>query len=190
MAESSRTINHRLNELLSKANISKAKLDADTALEYSAVLKQNIMGKDKQEKVNSIVVLAKLLDCVSAPHSESVSSDFTSVLNEDLFDSLLSIVSMKMSTETYKAILKIVLLSISGSPYPADYSDSSLDIYLPIFQSLVTYLDAIDVITAKLYSSETKVVLNSIYLVNELIEKALKFEYDRIITLSGRLKHV
>ncbi|KAM9926126.1 hypothetical protein OXX80_010685, partial [Metschnikowia pulcherrima] len=81
MAESSRTINHRLNELLSKANISKAKLDADTALEYSAVLKQNIMGKDKQEKVNSIVVLAKLLDCVSAPHSESVSSDFTSVLN-------------------------------------------------------------------------------------------------------------
>ncbi|KAF8005505.1 hypothetical protein HF325_000962 [Metschnikowia pulcherrima] len=190
MAESSRTINHRLNELLSKANISKAKLDADTALEYSAVLKQNIMGKDKQEKVNSIVVLAKLLDCVSAPHSESVSSDFTSVLNEDLFDSLLSIVSMKMSTETYKAILKIVLLSILGSPYPADYSDSLLDIYLPIFQSLVTYLDAIDVITAKLYSSETKVVLNSIYLVNELIEKALKFEYDRIITLSGRLKHV
>lgn len=190
MSESSRTINHKINELLSKTNVSKTSLDPGTALDYAALLKLNILGKDKQEKVNSIVVLAKLLDYVSSSNSESVSPDFQSILDEHLFDSLFSIVSAKMSTETYKAILKIALLSISGGPYPAEFGESSLDIYLPVFQSLVTYLDAIDVITAKLDSSEAKIVLNSIYLVNELIDKALKFDYDRIITLSGRLKHV
>lgn len=190
MAESSRTINHKLNELLSKSNISKLKLDANTALNYSAILKSNILGKDKQEKVNSIVVLAKLLDCISAPGSEAVSPDFTEILDETLFNSLFSIVSTKMSTETYKAILKIAVISISGGPYPPKYGDSSIDIHLPLYQSLVTYLDAIDVITAKLYLSDTKILLNSIRLVNELINKALRFNYDRIITLTGRLKHV
>lgn len=190
MAESSRTINHKLNELLSKSNISKSKLDAATALNYSSILKSNILGKDKQEKVNSIVVLAKLLDCISAPSSEALSPEFTEILDETLFNSLFSIVSTKMSTETYKAILKIAVISISGGPYPSKYGDSSIDLHLPLYQSLVTYLDAIDVITAKLYLSDTKILLNLIRLVNELINKALRFDYDRIITLTGRLKHV
>lgn len=189
-AESSRTINHKLNELLSKSNISKSKLDASTALNYLAILKSNILGKDKQEKVNSVVVLAKLLDCISAPGSDAVSPHFTEILDETLFNSLFSIVSTKMSTETYKAILKIAVISISGGPYPPKYGDSSIEIHLPLYQSLVTYLDVIDVFTAKLYLSDTKILLNSIRLVNELINKALKFKYDRIITLTGRLKHV
>ncbi|GEQ67178.1 hypothetical protein JCM33374_g841 [Metschnikowia sp. JCM 33374] len=190
MTETSRTINHRLNELMSKTNPSVEKLDAATAIEFASILKLNILGKDKQEKVNSIVVLAKLLEYVSSPNSDSVSGEFELILNETLFDSLFSILSTKMSTETYKAILKIAVLSITGGPYPSNYGDSSINVHLPIFHSLVTYLDAIDVITAKLYASETKIVLNSIYLVNELIDKALRFNYDRIITLSGRLKHV
>lgn len=188
--ESSRTINHKLNELLSKNSISKSKLDAQTALNYLAILKSNILGKDKQEKVNSIVVLAKLLDCVSALGSDAVLPQFVDILDETLFSSLFSIVSTKMSTETYKAILKITLIVSSGGPYPPKFGDSSIDIYLPLYQSLVTYLDVIDVITAKLYLSDTKIMLNSIRLVNGLINKALKFNYDRIITLSGRLKHV
>lgn len=190
MSESSRTINHKLNELLSKNNISKSKLDAATALNYSSVLKSNILGKDKQEKVNSIVVLAKLLDCISAPGSDAVSADFTDILVDALFNSLFSIVSSKMSTETYKAILKIAVISISGGPYPPKYGDQSIDIHLPLYRSLVTYLDAIDVITAKLYLSDTKILLNLIRLVTELINKAVRFDYDRIITLTGRLKHV
>lgn len=189
-AESSRTINHKLNELLSKSNISKSKLDASTALNYLAILKSNILGKDKQEKVNSIVVLAKLLDCISAPGSEAVLPHFVDILDETLFNSLFSIVSTKMSTETYKAILKIAVISLSGGPYPPKFGDTSIDIHLPLYQSLVTYLDVIDVFTAKLYLSDTKILLNSIRLVNELINKALRFKYDRIITLTGRLKHV
>lgn len=190
MSESSRTINHKLNDLLSKANISRSSLDDATALNYSSILKNNILGKDKQEKVNSIVVLAKLLDCVSAPGSVAVSPEFANVLDEGLFNSLFSIVSPKMSTETYKAILKIAVISIAGGPYPQNYADSSIDIHLPLYHSLVTYLDTIDVITAKLYVSDTKILLNSIRLVTDLIDKALKFNFDLIITLSGRLKHV
>lgn len=189
-AESSRTINHKLNEVLSKSNISKAKLDASTALKYLAVLKSNILGKDKQEKVNSIVVLAKLLDCISFPGSEAVLPQFVDILDESLFNSLFSIVSTKMSMETYKAILKIAVISITGGPYPPKFGDSSIDVHLPLYQSLVAYLDVIDVFTAKLYLSDTKILLNSIRLVNELINKALRFQYDRIITLTGRLKHV
>lgn len=188
--ESSRTINHKLNELLSKSNISKSKLDAATALNYLAILKSNILGKDKQEKVNSIVVLAKLLDCISAPGSEAVLPHFVDILDETLFNSLFSIVSTKMSTETYKAILKIAVLSISGGPYPPKFGDESFEIHIPLYESLVTYLDVIDVFTAKLYLSDTKILLNSIRLVNELINKALRANYDRIITLTGRLKHV
>lgn len=189
-AESSRTINHKLNELLSKSNMSKSKLDAPAALNYLAILKTNILGKDKQEKVNSIVVLAKLLDCVSAAGSEAQLPHFGEILDETLFNSLFLIVSTKMSTETYKAILKIAVISISSGPYPPQYGDSSIDIHLPLYLSLVTYLDVIDVLTAKLYLSDTKILLNSIRLVNELITKALRFDYDRIITLTGRLKHV
>lgn len=189
-AESSRTINHKLNDVLSKSNISKAKLDASTALKYLAVLKSNILGKDKQEKVNSIVVLAKLLDCISFPGSEAVLPHFVDILDETLFNSLFSIVSTKMSMETYKAILKIAVISITGGPYPPKFGESSIDVHLPLYQSLVTYLDVIDVFTAKLYLSDSKILLNSIRLVNELINKALKFQYDRIITLTGRLKHV
>lgn len=190
MAELSRTINHKLNELLSKSNISKTKLDAATALNYSAILKSNILGKDKQEKVNSIVVLAKLLDCISLPGSEAVSAEFTDILDDALYGSLFSIVSSKMSTETYKAILKIAVIAISGGPYPAKYGEQSLQIHLPLYRSLVLYLDAIDVVTAKLYLSDTKILLNLIRLVTELTNKALRFDYDRIITLTGRLKHV
>lgn len=188
--ESSRSINHKLNEFLSKSSIAKAKLDASSALNFLATLKSNILGNDKQEKVNSIVVLAKLLDSISAPGSEAVLPHFTGILDEALFDSLFSIVSTKMSTETYKAILKIAVISISGGPYPPKFCDSSMDTHIPLYQSLVTYLDVIDVITAKLYLSDSKILLNSIRLVNELINHALKFKYDKIITLAGRLKHV
>lgn len=190
MSESSRTINHKLNELLSKTNLSKAKLDAETALGYLFTLKSNILGKDKQEKVNSIVVLAKLLDCISTPGSDATSPQFTEILDETLFLSLFSIVSPKMSTETYKAILKISMLTILKGPYPPNFGGDSIEIHLPLYKSLITYLDSIDVITEKLYLSDMKILFNSIKLVTELINIALRAGYDRIITLAGRLKHV
>lgn len=190
MSESSRSINHKLNELLSKSSVSKSKLDVDLSLNYLATLKANILGKDKQEKVNSIVVLAKLLDCISVSGSEVTSPQYTEILDETLFNSLFSIVSTKMSTETYKAILKIALITIFKGPYPPDFGDNSIDIHLPLYKSLITYLDAIDVITEKLYLSDTKILLNSIKFVTELINIALRTNYDRIITIAGRLKHV
>lgn len=190
MSESSRAINHKLNELLSKTNLSKTKLDAETALTYLVTLKTNILGKDKQEKVNSIVVLAKLLECISSPGSDATSPQFTKVLDETLFASLFSIVTPKMSTETYKAILKISMLTIIGGPYPPNFGSASIEIHLPLYESLINYLDAIDVITEKLYLSDTKILYNSIKLVTELINIALRAGYDRIITLAGRLKHV
>lgn len=190
MTESSRSINHKLNELLSKPTTSKAKLNAPLALSYSSVLKANILSKDKQEKVNSIVVMAKLLDFVSMLRQEAASPAFCEILDETLFNTLFSIVSMKMSTETYKAILKIAVLSIQGGPYPPGFGEHSIDIHLPLLRSLVTYLDVIDVITAKMTVPDNKILLNSIRLVNEIINKSLQHNYDRIITLSGRLKHV
>lgn len=186
MAESSRTINHKLNELLSKNNINKSKLDTATALSYANILKSNILGKDKQEKVNSIVVLAKLLDCIVG--GDSISNEFTKVLDHTLFSTLFSIVSSNMSTETYKAILKISVILISGSIFKL--KDDSIDKYLPLYESLIDYLDVIDIMTQKLYLQDNKITYNTIKLVNDLIVKALKFEYSGIITLSGRLKHV
>ncbi|RCK66476.1 hypothetical protein Cantr_02215 [Candida viswanathii] len=164
MSESSRSINHKLNELLSKNNINKAKLDEPTALSYATILKTNILGKDKQEKVNSIVVLAKLLDCIIG--SDAISDDFIHILDHTLFQTLFSIVSANMSSETYKAILKILVIDISGAIFRN--KDDLIDRYLPLFESLIEYLD----------------------LVTDLINKSLKFEYSGIITLAGRLKHV
>ena len=149
------------------------------------MLKTNILGKDKQEKVNSIVVLAKLLDCILG--SEAVSDEFSTVLDLTLFNTLFSIVSTNMSTETYKAILKISVILISGSLYS---QQDSIDNYLPLYQSLIDFLDVIDIITHKLYLQDKKITLNSIKLVTDLINMALRFKYDGIITLAGRLKHV
>lgn len=167
-------------------NISKSKLDSTIALSYSSTLKSNILGKDKQEKVNSIVVLAKLLDCIIG--SEAISDDFNQILDYTLFSTLFSIVSSNMSTETYKAILKISVLSISGAIFKS--KSDSIDKYTPLYESLIEYLDVIDIITQKLYLTDNKITFNSIKLVTDLINKALKFNYNPIITLAGRLKHV
>ena len=186
MSESSRSINHKLNELLSKNNINKAKLDETTALSYATILKTNILGKDKQEKVNSIVVLAKLLDCIIG--SDAISDEFVHILDHTLFQTLFSIVSANMSSETYKAILKILVIDISGTIFRD--KDDSIEKYLPLYESLIEYLDVIDIITSKLFLQDNKITFNSIKLVTDLITKSLKFEYSGIITLAGRLKHV
>lgn len=205
MSETSRTINHQLNELLSKSKYlrpseshheaftnvsegskSKTKLDTSTAIHWALILRANILGKDKQEKVNSIVVLAKLLDCVNG--TDAVSDDFSQVLDHTLFQTLYSIVSANMSTETYKAILKISVMVISGAIFVS--KEDSIVKYLPLFETLLEFLDVIDIMTEKLYLQDSKIVYNSIKLVSELIAKALLFNYQGIITLAGRLKHV
>ncbi|EMG47710.1 hypothetical protein G210_1867, partial [Candida maltosa Xu316] len=142
--------------------------------------------KDKQEKVNSIVVLAKLLDCIIG--SDAISDDFIHILDHTLFQTLFSIVSANMSSETYKAILKISVIDISGTIFRT--KDDSIDKYLPLYESLIEYLDVIDIITTKLFLQDNKITFNSIKLINDLINKALKFDYNGIITLTGRLKHV
>lgn len=93
-----------------------------------------------------------------------------------------------MSTETYKSILKILVLSISGLVFKS--KDDSIDRYTPLYDALVEYLDVIDIITSKLYLNDNKITHNSIKLVTELINKSLRFNYNPIITLAGRLKHV
>lgn len=186
MADTSRSINHVVNDLLSKSSPTKGKLDTSTALRYGAILKANILGNDKQEKVNSIVVLAKLLDCLTV--SESINNEFPKILDFKLFSTLFSIVSSNMSLDTYKAILKISVTAISGSIFKL--TDDTIDKYLPLYEALVEYLDVIDIMTSKLYSQDNKITYYTIKLVNDLILKALKFEYNGIITLAGRMKHV
>ena len=161
-------------------------MDEPTALSYATILKTNILGKDKQEKVNSIVVLAKLLDCIIG--SDAISDDFIHILDHTLFQTLFSIVSANMSSETYKAILKILVIDISGTIFRN--KEDCIERYLPLFESLIEYLDVIDIITAKLFLQDNKITFNSIKLVTDLINKSLKFDYSGIITLAGRLKHV
>ncbi|CAI5760434.1 unnamed protein product [Candida verbasci] len=178
--ESSRSINHKLNELLSKNNSNKFKLERQISLTYGSILKQNILGINKQEKVNSIVVLAKLLDCIES------TNEFNNILDHGLFSTLFSIISSNMSTETYKAILKICTILVSGNIFETE----KIEFYLPLFDSLVDYLDVIEIITTKLFLQDNKITLNSIKLVYNLINKCLDFNYTGIITLSGHLKHV
>lgn len=132
------------------------------------------------------MVLAKLLDCILG--SEAVSSQFSTVMDRTLFTTLFSIISSNMSSETYKAILKITGIVVSGGIFVA--KEDSLDKYLPVFESLIEYLDVIDIVTHKLYLQDSKITYNSIKLVTDLINKALRFKYDGIITLAGRMKHV
>lgn len=167
-------------------SVPKTKLDAATAINYATALKVNILGKDKQEKVNSIVVLAKLLDCVGGGDAQT--DEFSDILDNSLFNTLFSIVSMNMSTETYKAILKISVTFISGSIFSSN--NDSFDKFQPLYESIIEYLDVIDIMTTKLYLQDNKINYNYIRLVTDLINKALKYSYDGIITLAGRLKHV
>lgn len=188
MEETSRQINQKLNVLLSKPSLARtASLSDSTAVSLGNTLRNKILGSDKQEKVNSIVVLAKLLECFSG--SDVHSADFCLILDLSLFNLLLSIVSMKMSSDTYRAILKIMLATINGSPFPPAMRKASIDPYLPLYLSMVSHLDCIDVMSSRLYLYDSKILLPCVRLITELINKALFFNYDKIITLAGRLKH-
>lgn len=188
MEHTSRQINQKLNEYMSKPNLTgSGTLDALTAVSLACTLRKNIVGADKQEKVSSMVVLAKLLECVIG--ADMYSADFCLVLDTSLFSLLLSIFSAKISTDTYKAILKIMLLTINGKPFPPPMRKARIDPYLLLYLSLMAHLEAIGLITTRLYLSDVKIGLLSIWLVTELINKSLFFDYDKIITLADRLKH-
>lgn len=164
----------------------KPKLDFLSSLKYALVLKNNILGKDKQEKVNSIVVLAKLLDVIRG--DEINSNDFKDILDHSLFRNLFAIIYSKMSTDTYKAVLKICARMISGSSF---YSGAdSINLYLPLYESLIEYPDVIDIIQEKLFLRDYKITYNSIMLIADLMSRALKFRYSGIIVLVSRLKSV
>lgn len=163
-------------------------------MNYASVLKANILGKDKQEKVNLIVVLAKLLDCIVG--GEAVLNDFANVLDHTMFSTLFLIVLPNMLTETYKAILKIAVILISGAIFKSRDDElqptqpQQLAMYLPLYECLIEYLDVLNIMTAKLYLQDNKITFNSIKLVCDLINKALRHQYNGVITLAGRLKHV
>lgn len=179
-------INRILNELMTKPLASRNRLDASTTLQYAAALKPNILASEDQDKVNSILVLAKLLQCT--PGAGPL--DLLLIFDEELFGVLLETARKTNSPDLYRAILSICLTSITGSIYPAQANESSIDVHLPLYKALVLHLDAIDMFTAKLYTADVKTLLYSVHLVTGLIKRALKFKYDKIITLAGRLKHV
>lgn len=179
-------INRILNELMTKPLASRNRLDASTTLQYAAALKPNILASEDQDKVNSILVLAKLLQCT--PGAGPL--DLLLIFDEELFGVLLETARKTNSPDLYRAILSICLTSITGSIYPSQANESSIDVHLPLYKALVLHLDAIDMFTAKLYTADVKTLLYSVHLVTGLIKRALKFKYDKIITLAGRLKHV
>lgn len=146
-----------------------------------------MFDNNKQEIVNSIIVLANLLECANG--ADAHSDDFCLILDESLFYLLLAIFSTNISSDTHKAILKIMLLTINGEPFPPAMRKASIVPYLPLYLSLVAHLYFIDVITSRLYLSDHKILLLSIRLVTELNNKSLFFKYDKIITFAGRLKH-
>lgn len=93
-----------------------------------------------------------------------------------------------MSTETYKAIIKIAYILSSGILF--EPTDNNFNLYLPLYESLIEHLDFIDVMSEKLCLQDKKIILNSIKLVTDLINRALESKYSGMITLAGRLKHV
>lgn len=149
-------------------------------------MKGNILGKDKQEKVNSIVIFAKLLDVVE--HSDTISDELGRMLDHELMETLLAVISYNMSIETYKAIMRTCMIIISGSLFR--FVNESIEDYLPVFDSLTEYIDNIDVIVNKLQLQDSKINSYTLSFVTDLINTALNFDYDGIIPIAERLKQV
>ncbi|EGW29846.1 uncharacterized protein SPAPADRAFT_68713 [Spathaspora passalidarum NRRL Y-27907] len=182
---SSRTINSKLNEILNKATRSPTgstsdvnKLDQNTVVQYSNLLRANILGKDKQEKVNSIVVLAKLLGCIDVKSVQDL-SQLTSILNHDLFHVLFSIITPNMSLETFKAILKIC--NAMSSIFTTKES------YQIVIDTVVKHLDIINIMVDKLHH-DFKIMVNSLRFFNDLLSKSLQYHYDSILVIFERLR--
>lgn len=166
-------------------NTTKSHLDPETSLAYASLLKENILGKDKQEKVNSIVILAKLLDVISS--GEAVSEGLVEILNHELMETLFAVISLNMSTETYKAILKTCMLLASGTLFR--FINDSIDDYIALFDALTEYIDVIDIMADK-FQQDNKITYNTISFITDLIDIALKFDYDGIIPIAKRIKRV
>lgn len=194
-------VNSKLSDIIEN---SKGSLDVDEVLTYCEILRSKIIAKDqengtskqdsansKQDKVNLIVVLPKLIECLiklnlMGEYNKTI--DFTQIFDFTLFSSLFSILSKKISNDIYKPVLDLVKILISGILF--NPKNDSIDKYLPLYESIINKLDVIDIMSAKIYSQDNKITLTTIKIVNDLIVKALKFEYNGIITLAGRLKHV
>jgi hypothetical protein len=149
-------------------------------------LKNNILGKDKQEKVNSIVILAKLLDVIES--SNTISEELGKILDHELMETLLAVISFNMSIETYKAILRTCMIMASGTLFR--FVNEVIDDYLPLYDSLTECIDNIDIITDKLQLHDSKINSYTVNFVADLIDTALNFDYDGIIPIAERLKRV
>lgn len=144
------------------------------------------MGKNKQEKVNSIVILAKLLDVIE--RSDTISDEIGKILDYEVMETLLAVVSFNMSIETYKAILRTCMIIASGTLFK--FVNEVIDGYLPLYDSLAKCIDTIDVITDKLQLQDSKINFYTVNFVTDLIDTALNFDYDGIIPIAERLKRV
>lgn len=144
------------------------------------------MGKDKQEKVNSIVILAKLLDVIES--SDTISDELGKILDHELMETLLAVISFNMSIETYKAILRTCMIMASGTLFR--FVNEVIDDYLPLYDSLTECIDNIDIITDKLQLQDSKINFYAVNFVTDLIDTALNFDYDGIIPIAERLKRV
>ena len=167
-------------------NLESSLLDVETSVVFGSILKNNILGKDKQEKVNSIVILAKLLDVIES--SDSISDELGKILDHELMETLLAVTSFNMSIETYKAILRTCLIMASGTLFR--FVNETIEDYLPLFDSLTERIDNIDIITDKLQLQDSKINFYTVNFVTDLIETALNFDYDGIIPIAERLKRV
>lgn len=149
MSEDSLTINHYLNKFLEKPD--HEKLPVNVSVKFLNTLRANIVNKyDKQERVNSVVVLGKLVGALSK------TSEILSIFEEQLFKELIKIGIQKPTELTGNSVFKIFNFYLL---------DNEETLVSRLYDSIHNNLKLIEVLVLRLKSNDK----DTIYLTFEFL---------------------
>ncbi|ODV97572.1 hypothetical protein PACTADRAFT_47465 [Pachysolen tannophilus NRRL Y-2460] len=172
MVDNTTTINHKVNEFIRKNP--SATLDVQSSQKLLENLKTHIVGSDKLEKVNSIVILSKLVEIL--PQSEELSL----VLDEKFYQCLFSIVSPNLQAATFDCILIFSIALLKGS-----ISTNTI----PVLNAICKNIQIVDVITAKLISGNTFSTISfSIQFISRLLSSAVEKKFGELIVFMKTIR--
>ncbi|OWB83948.1 hypothetical protein B5S33_g2584 [[Candida] boidinii] len=173
-----RQINQNIKEIHGKK---LSVFSLETSISYIESLKSYISGSNKLEKVNSIVVLAKLLDYV--PQSDSLQK----LLDSNLFQNLIEIASNSSTpSETLRPTLRICVIYLTGSIAKTKTSDTYTTL---LIQACGNY-SLVENLSLRLFDADLRLVSTVIDFISRVLFRAAENLQDHLIYFVTNLKRV
>ncbi|ODV84546.1 hypothetical protein CANARDRAFT_8528 [[Candida] arabinofermentans NRRL YB-2248] len=165
------SINKHIKELHTK----NLKLDESTGAKYIESLRSSILGSNKLDKINSIVVLAKILEFL--PPSDLINGLFDSKLFANIFEVASN---DTVANESLRSALRISLTFLSGV-IPVN---RSADVFNALLVEAHNNYELLENLSNKLFDQDLRIGSNIIDFVTKLLYRSYELKEDSFIIFS------